>query len=63
MKAVGRLKILAQSVMVKTIPSPLGTLLLARMESGIEGIEKRCCEFTKEKTVWETLFISIRGKY
>jgi hypothetical protein len=56
-------KSLVQSVMVKTIPSLLGTLLLARMESGIEDIEKGCCEFTKEKTVWETLFISIRGKY
>jgi len=51
------LKSLAQSVKVKTIPSPLGTLLLARMESGIEYIEKRCCEFSTEKTAWETLFI------
>jgi hypothetical protein len=57
MKAVGHLKSLAQSVKVKTIPSPLGTLLLARLESGIECIEKRCCEFSKEKTAWETLLI------
>lgn len=57
MKAVGHLKCLAQSVKVKIFPSPVGTLLLARMESGIECIEKRYCEFSKEKTAWETLII------
>jgi len=57
MKAVGLLKSLTQSVEVKTIPSQLGTLLLAGMESGIRCIEKRCCEFSEEKLAWETLFI------
>jgi hypothetical protein len=50
MKVVGHLKSLAKSVKVKTIHSQLGTLLLARMESGIECVDKRCYEFSKEKT-------------
>ena len=44
-------------VKVKTVPSPLSTLLLPCMEGGIECIEKRGCEFSKEKPAWETLFI------
>jgi hypothetical protein len=40
MEAVGHS--LVQSVKVKTIPSQLGLLLLARVESGIECIEKLC---------------------
>ena len=57
MKTVGYLKRLAPSGKVKTAPSPLSTLLLACMEGGMACIEKRGCEFSKEKTAWETLFI------